>query len=110
MEEGSVVAALAGMAFVMVGLFQFLRNYVSSSNQDYKKLRDEMEMVQKENIQLRVNNLYWKNKSNRIEEDYEAQMKELQRKLNNCHETMSLHLDKTNPMPDLSKNEDDEKS
>lgn len=97
MEEGSVVAALAGMAFVMVGLFQFLRGYVASSNQEYKKLRTEMEMVQKENIQLKVNNLHWKNKYLLLE----AQSKT---KLDDCYETIQTYLDKTNP--ELRKDED----
>ena len=96
MEEGSVVAALAGMAFVMVGLFQFLKGYIASTNNDYKKVRDELELVQRTNLELEQNNLYWKNKYLR----QEIYCKELQRKLNKAHETIQEYLDKTNPIPD----------
>lgn len=102
-QEGSIVAALIGMAFVMVGLFQYFLVSTKSSNEDYKKLLGEMELVRKENVQLKVNNMLWKNKYLLLEQ----QSKD---KLDNCYETIQNYLDKTTPLPELRSIEIDEEN
>ena len=98
MEEGSVVAALVAMGFVMVGLFQYLKGYITSSNKDYIDLRTKYEGLQALKLELERNNLYWKNKALLATQKNKA----YRRKLSRCHEAIQASLIKTQPIPDLS--------
>lgn len=98
MEEGTIVAALTGMAFVMLGIFQFLKGYITSTNKDYQDLRDKYEALQTQKIELETNNLYWKNRALLAEK----RKRLYRRKLTKCHETIQQTLLKTRPIPPLS--------
>lgn len=94
MENGSVVAALAAMGFVMVGLFQYLKGYVASNNKDYLDLRSKYEASQQKVIELETSKLHWENRA-RIAT---ASNRRLRRELSKCHETLNAYLLKTQPI------------
>lgn len=105
MENGSVVAAIAAMAFVVAGVFQFLRNYVASSNKDYQELRDKYEALHKKNIELETSKLHWENRARLAL----ASNRRLSKGLQNCQETLNSYLIKTQPIREeaLRRLEDD---
>jgi hypothetical protein len=98
MEQGSAVAAIAAMAFVLVGVFQFLSGYIKSTNKDYLALREKYEALQSKNVQLETNNLYWKNKALLTAKAN----RRLTNQLAQCSETIQAALNKTQPLPDFS--------
>lgn len=104
MEQGSAVAAIAAMAFVLVGVFQFLRGYVQSTNKDYLALREKYEALQAKNVALETNNLLWKNRALSTEKSN----RKLKNQLAQCSETIQAALNKTRPIPDLSQSNTDE--
>lgn len=94
MENGSIVAALAAMGFVMVGLFQFFKGYIASNNKDYLDLRSKYEASQQKVIELETSKLHWENRA-RVAT---ASNRRLRKELSKCHETLNAYLLKTQPI------------
>lgn len=96
MEIGSIVAALAAMGMLMVGIFQFLRGYIQSTNKDYAALLDKYEKQSQKLLEVETSKLHWENRA-RVAL---ASNRRLRKDLQKCHETLNSYLIKTQPIRD----------
>jgi len=55
MENGSLLVSLAGLAFVLLGSFQFIMNLIQSTDKKHKELFEEVERLRIANLELRSN-------------------------------------------------------
>lgn len=54
MEDGSLLVSIAGLAFVLLGMFQFAQNLIKSTDIKHKELFAEVEKSRRENLELRA--------------------------------------------------------